>query len=333
MEVSEVQRSRVLSAARRVVFEYGYEGMSVARVTSRAGVSRRTFYDLFEDRDDCFLTLFGQAVEAARDRVTPAYEEGSSWASRVRAAMGELVGLLDEQPALGRVLLVDALRAGPRVLGYRAEVLERLSAIVDRDGTAASTTKGFVPLTGEGVIGGVLGVLHSRLLQGDPAPLSGLLNQLTATIVLPYLGTSAARRELERPPLAQADEDPIAGTGPRRARDPLEGLEMRVTYRTLRVLGVIAAQPGASNRLVADGAGISDQGQVSKLLSRLERLGLLGNSAHGQPNGEPNSWQLTRRGREIHDATISQAPVEPGNAFFSADSHPVFEKEILHDRS
>jgi AcrR family transcriptional regulator len=309
MEVSEVQRSRVLGAARRVVSEHGYEGMSVARVTGRAGVSRRTFYDLFEDRDDCFLTLFTRAVEVARDRVVPAYESQGSWAAGVRRALAELLGLLDEEPAIGRVLLVDALRAGPRVLARRAEVLTAVSAVVDRDGAAASTAKGFASLTGEGVTGGVLGVIHSRLLQNDSTPLSGLLSQLTSMIVLPYLGPSAARRELERP-VSQAEAGseteaalPADTVAKQRARDPLEGLEMRVTYRTLRVLDVIAAQPGVSNRIVADEAGISDQGQVSKLLARLERLGLIGNTGHGQPSGEPNAWRLTPRGQEIHDAT------------------------------
>ena len=52
--MSEVQRARMLSAAVRVVSEYGYQKMSVARVAGGARVSRRTFYDVFEDREDCF---------------------------------------------------------------------------------------------------------------------------------------------------------------------------------------------------------------------------------------------------------------------------------------
>jgi DNA-binding MarR family transcriptional regulator len=77
--------------------------------------------------------------------------------------------------------------------------------------------------------------------------------------------------------------------------DPLAGLQMRLTYRTARVLEAVAAQPGASNRQVADHAGIQDQGQVSKLLARLERLGLLVN--RGQ--GEPNAWSLTAAGMAV----------------------------------
>jgi DNA-binding IclR family transcriptional regulator len=76
-------------------------------------------------------------------------------------------------------------------------------------------------------------------------------------------------------------------------------LPVRITYRTTRVLDVIAAQPGLSNSEVAKRAGISDQGQVSKLLARLKRLGLIENTGGGQAKGAANSWALTRKGKEL----------------------------------
>ena len=60
---------------------------------------------------------------------------------------------------------------------------------------------------------------------------------------------------------------------------------MRLTYRTVRVLSVIGEAPGASNREVAEGSGIADQGQISKLLARLERLQLIENTGGGQLKG------------------------------------------------
>ncbi len=74
---------------------------------------------------------------------------------------------------------------------------------------------------------------------------------------------------------------------------------MRLTYRTARVLGGIASQPGASNRMVSEHAGVADQGQVSKLLARLKRLGLIQNTGGGYVRGEPNAWELTPVGREV----------------------------------
>ena len=87
---------------------------------------------------------------------------------------------------------------------------------------------------------------------------------------------------------------------------------MRLTYRTVRVLMAVAAHPGSSNRAVGDEAGIADQGQISKLLARLKRLGLVENSRDGQANGLANVWTLTERGREVYGAfEMRRAGLEP----------------------
>jgi predicted transcriptional regulator len=77
---------------------------------------------------------------------------------------------------------------------------------------------------------------------------------------------------------------------------------MRLTYRTLRVLSAIAHTPGISNRGAAEAAGVRDQGQISKLLSRVERLGLIRNTGAGQAKGAANAWTLTDRGAELDRA-------------------------------
>jgi DNA-binding MarR family transcriptional regulator len=126
------------------------------------------------------------------------------------------------------------------------------------------------------------------------------LNELTAMIVLPYRGLAAARRELERPlPAAPAPTaaDPVVADAS--AEDPLEGVAMRLTYRTARVLEVVACRPGASNRQIAERAGVHDPGQISKLLTRLQRLGLLRNASAGHLKGEPNAWRLTPLGERV----------------------------------
>ena len=116
--------------------------------------------------------------------------------------------------------------------------------------------------------------------------------------MLPYLGPAAARREQSRPapaPARAAAQQRHAGHA-----DPLQGLPMRLTYRTMRVLGCIQEQPGASNRQVAEGAGVQDQGQISKLLRRLEGLGAVGEPGRRTaPPGEPNAWHLTSAGERI----------------------------------
>ncbi|HEV3320223.1 MAG TPA: TetR/AcrR family transcriptional regulator [Solirubrobacteraceae bacterium] len=309
VQVSEAQRARMLSSAAAVVAEYGYGQMSVARVTARARVSRRTFYDVFEDREDCFLALFEDAIARVTDRVVPAYERERAWREQVRAGLSALLVFLDERPEVGSLLVVDALSAGPPVLRRRAEILAGLGAVLDRDGSRSKHGRGLAEITGEGVVGAVFSVIHTRLLAKRSGALMELLNPLVSMVVLPYLGSGAAQRELERPgpKLARrsggASNGAGVSVGP--AEDPLAGLPMRLTYRTLRVLGAIGDWPGASNRGVAENAGVLDQGQMSKLLARLERLGLIRNAAAQgahQPTGEPNAWRLTARGEEVERA-------------------------------
>jgi AcrR family transcriptional regulator len=299
--VTEVQRARMLAATVQVVGELGYEKMSVARVTGRAGVSRRTFYDLFEDREACFLAAFTETVQRARGLVCDAAAGERDWRSRVRAGLWALLEFFGDEPLAARVLVVDALKAGPVVHECRARIVAELIAVVDGGRAQARGGREVAPLTGEGVVGAVLAVVYARLTAGGPGAgggggrgsLTGLLNPLVAMVVLPYLGAGAAEREQTRPVVEVRRErrKPVG--------DPLGGLDMRLTYRTLRVLAAIASAPGASNRTVADGAGVADQGQISKLLARLENLGLIDNSGVGHLKGEPNAWELTQRGREV----------------------------------
>src|SRR4029077_102979 len=173
--VIEVQRSRMLAATVQVVGELGYEKMSVARVTARAGVSRRTFYDLFVDREECFLAAFSETVERARALACEAAGGERDWRSRVRGGLAVLLQLFAEEPLAGRVLVVDALKAGPAVLERRAGVVAELIAVVE-DGRAPAARasaarrraqarggREVAPLTGEGVVGAVLAVVHARL--------------------------------------------------------------------------------------------------------------------------------------------------------------------------
>ncbi len=304
-QVSEIQRSRMLSAAAKAVEEVGYARLTVAQVIARARVSRKTFYDLFEDREDCFLAVFDQAVDQLSALVGEAYERESSWREGVRAGLLAMLRFMDEEPGLARICVVEALGAGPRVLKRRTQVLAQLKDVIDKGRTSAGArvaraTEESPDVTAEGVIGAVFAVLHTRLLARNREPFTALLGPLMSMIVLPYLGARAASSELTRkpPPLPKRRRPPR-----RSVRDPLEGLDMRLTYRTVRVLTFIGEHTGASNREIAEGAGITDQGQISKLLTRLERLQLVHNVGEGQIMGSSNEWYLTDRGVQVERAT------------------------------
>ncbi len=291
----------MLAAAVEAVEEVGYTRMTVAQVIGRAKVSRKTFYDVFTDREDCFLAAFEEAIADAGAQMREAYEPEAQWREGIRAGLARLLTFLDDEPGLAKVCIVEALGAGPRVLERRGEVLEQLAEVIDRGRPLANPDHPPPQVTAEGVVGAVFAVLHTRLLECDTKPLFTLLGPLMSMIVLPYLGPSAASSELGRPA-------PRPPAGYRRSRstrpqDPLDGLNMRLTHRTVRVLMVIAERPGASNREIAEHSGVVDQGQISKLLTRLARLELVENTGGGQEKGASNAWQLSSRGAQVVRAT------------------------------
>jgi hypothetical protein len=208
---------------------------------------------------------------------------------------------MDEEPGLAKLWIVEALGAGERVLDRRAEVLDELAKVIDQGRFLANATRERPEVIAEVIVGGICAVIYRRLLEGDGEPLTNLLGSLMSMIVLPYLGGSAASRELSRPSPEVPRERPSRALV--RHKDPLEGLNMRLTYRTVRVLMVIAEHPGASNREIAEGSGIADQGQISKLMNRLDRLRLAENLGEGQERGAANEWHLTARGAQVEQAT------------------------------
>jgi AcrR family transcriptional regulator len=297
--VTEIQRNRMLAAGVDAVAEVGYARMTVAQVIGRARVSRKTFYDVFSDREDCFLAVLDGAIGRAERAIGDAYAGESGWRDGIRAGLAALLALMDAEPALSRLCIVESLAAGDRVLARRAAVLSGLATVVDEGRNGSRSAHEPPELTAQGVVGAVFTVLHTRLLEGGEEPFSDLLGALMSMIVLPYLGSRAAGRELalsssarQRPRRPPAD----------RPADPLRGINMRLTYRTLRVLTVIAEHAGASNREIAERSGITDQGQISKLLTRLARLELIVNVGGGQERGASNAWHLTTRGTQVERA-------------------------------
>jgi AcrR family transcriptional regulator/DNA-binding MarR family transcriptional regulator len=302
VQVEEIQHSRLLAAVAATIDKVGFEQSTVTRIAARAKVSRRTFYELFDNREACLVALIDAVVERVGRDLEAAGLEGLEWRERVRGGLWTILSFLDSEPVLARIWVVHALHGGAQTLEHRERVLARLAAVLDEGRWEGPRGAECTLVTAEGLVGGALGVVYARLRGGDGRPLTGLLDELMGMIALQYLGPRAARREQQRPAPAPAPHHaPKSGweVSAHAERDPLDEVNMRLTYRTARVLQCIAELPGASNREVAESAGITDPGQISKLLRRLERLGLLENHGLGHSQGEPNEWKLTPLGGEV----------------------------------
>ncbi len=305
----------------------GASSVTVARVIARAGVSRRLFYELFADIEDCFLATFDWAMDQARSVAVEAYTAERSWREGVRAGLAALLRFFDEQSLLAQLCVVHAAGGGPRVLEHRSRVMTELCDVIDLGRSESSGKRVPSPVVAEGVVGAVLAVLYTRLLArgtgtdsndnhakppGEERPLIEMHGELVSLIVLPYLGATVAGRELHRPaPAPRSRSRPVEQlpTGRSTLEEPA-----RLTYRTVRVLRAIAELPAGSNREVAERAGIVDQGQISKILTRLEYQGLVVNQGgHSMARGTPNSWWLTERGEALERELREHPPGEVGS--------------------
>ncbi len=298
-QLAGIQRLRLLAGAAGSIDEFGYAATTIKQITGRAGVSRRTFYELFGDRETCMMALLESILGMIEDEIRADGLDGAGWRERVRGGLGAILCFFDREPALARICVVQALRGGPKVLERRAQILARLASVIDEGRGKSARADGSTALTAEGLVWAAFGIVYTRLLRGERRSLVELEGELMSVIVLPYLGPATARRELvrpRRPRVPSASRPPVQR---HRSRDPLVDAPVRLTFRTARVLDCIAEMPGACNREVGKQAGVADQGQISKLLARLERLDLIENSGEGHAAGTPNAWSLTATGRRV----------------------------------
>ncbi len=295
-QVSRLHRSRLLAGAVTVAEEVGYAQTTVSRIAQRAGVSRGTFYALFADRDDCLAAVYADLVEAVVEELSRLRLDELPWRERIRNGLVAILGLLDAEPALARVCFVECARGGPQLTAAREQAVALLAGALDAGREDPDCLLEPSSATAEILVHAVFGIAHSRLAAGGE-PLSELFGELMGLVVLPYLGPEAAQLESNRPP------PPAAPAGSARREDPpgdtLAAPRIRLTYRTTRVLECIAESPGATNIAIARAAGVSDQGQISKLLARLEQHGLLLNSGDVERKWAVNTWSLTQHGEAL----------------------------------
>jgi AcrR family transcriptional regulator len=285
-----------------IVDEDGIDAATVQQIVARAGISRKTFYEIFLDRSDCLTCAFEEGVAAAGERAREAYQDTDGWPNSIRAGLFALLEFFHENPRLVRLCVLEGGAVGSLAMAHEAKALKTLAGVVDEGRSLARQE--LPPLAAEGVVGGALSLVRTHIRNVDAGPLTGLLVPLMAFVVLPYLGAAGVRRELRHnspppspPPLEEA------------MRNPLQRRRISITYRTMRVLAAIGDRPGGSNVEVSRGAGLVDQGQTSKLLSRLAGLGLIVNTSRGRPKGVPNCWYLTDDG-EILDANLKRTEIE-----------------------
>jgi AcrR family transcriptional regulator len=123
--VAASQRTRLLEAAGRAVADKGYAAATIEDIVRGAGVSKKTFYEHFADKLDCFLAAYEAASDELLEHVRAAQEASGDWVERTRAGIRAYLRWLAAEPALARVFLIEIAAAGPEALERRERVRDR----------------------------------------------------------------------------------------------------------------------------------------------------------------------------------------------------------------
>ncbi len=183
------QRERIIDSIVHVCATKGYPTVTVEDITSYAGVSRRTFYDLFADKEQCFLAAYDLIAERLVAEVGAAYVVGDlAWPERVASALRSLAGLLAAEPCLARFMIVEVLAAGPAALARRDQALARFQAFFEAGGLGLPEGMEGQELLAQAVVGGLYEALYSQILEGDVESLPELVPDLVYCALVPYLG-------------------------------------------------------------------------------------------------------------------------------------------------
>lgn len=186
-------RGRLIVAMTAVVADKGYLETTVQDVLERSGVSRRTFYSHFKDKQDCFLAAHKLAWDAMHTRVAEAFEVPGPWPQRIRSALRAALETIEAEPELARIWVVEPLVAGPEALARYAEGVATFQAYVEegREHALVSELPEEVSLH---TIAGLTAVIYGRIVAGQTETVGELLPALTYATLAPYLGVEEAWR-------------------------------------------------------------------------------------------------------------------------------------------
>lgn len=192
------QRARMLDAVTRAVADKGYARVTVGDVVSDAGVSRRTFYEQFKDKEDCFLAAYATGTEALiEDMVEASLDLGpdADWREVLQVAIDSYVGGLAADPEFARTFLVDVLGAGPAAVELRVQVYEQFVqqyVILARRAAREQPEIGEVPeVYLRALVGGIGELVQQHLLTKDAKTLPELAPILVQLVTAVIQGAAA----------------------------------------------------------------------------------------------------------------------------------------------
>jgi AcrR family transcriptional regulator len=194
--VAQEQRRRIMRATGELAAKRGYNNVSMELIVKRAKVSFKTFYNLFDSKEEAFIELFDSVAAETRDEIDAAIrsEPDAPWAQQVVVALAGLFGRILQDPIIARACIVEAPAVGPSIAGRYQETMRALSPLLRR-GRDLKPDGPELPETLEDTLAGsVLWSAYQRLIIGEVDRIESLLPETVIFLLRPYVGEDEAAR-------------------------------------------------------------------------------------------------------------------------------------------
>lgn len=189
------ERERILSAVAKLAVAEDYRYLTVPRIRTEAGVSRRCFDSHFKDVGECFLASLELRVERALSYAAHAATEAETWASGVHRAIFALCTLVEGDPVLAKIAFAEVFAPGPEGLRCRERLMARITRLLRESAPPHQRPR---ELAAEVSVRAIWGVVHNRIATGRTQQLRRISPALSVLALTPAIGAEAAASAIRR---------------------------------------------------------------------------------------------------------------------------------------
>jgi AcrR family transcriptional regulator len=191
-QIADSQRERLLAAIAQVVAANGYRATTITEVVKLASVSTRDFYELFDGKEECFLTAFDVLRDHLEELISAAAAGEDDWSHQVIAALRAGLEFFAAEPDLARLCLLESVSATPRIaIRFREAVLACVPALA-HGRAELDDPDSMLPETEDAILGGIVSLATRSIIAGDTESLPSLLPDFVDFTLSPYLGAERA---------------------------------------------------------------------------------------------------------------------------------------------
>jgi AcrR family transcriptional regulator len=281
------QRDRLVAAMGELTAELGLAAVGVHHVCQRAGVSRRTFYEIYADRDACVVDMHEEAFGRLMGHLAEAVADaGTVWEDRAVAVTQALLGAWNADRVLAQLCLVSSVSGHAHALELRRTAMAQIAGLLADPPRQPMVETSVLACA----ISGIWGLAFASLTEKPDASIADLAGVAIFMLLAPFAGRrhAAARAAGRGGTAAYVTRWTPTVVG---GEDDRGLLVTELTSQTLRYLN---GHPGAANIDIARAVDVRHESQMSRHLSRLEKAGMV----KRRKQGRTNAWVLTARGEE-----------------------------------